>query len=134
MNLSRTVAQFMERQVETLGYDSMLSDAFKVMVQQNQRSVVIVDDRGIMGLINASDMARFIIQERDLKGSSIRDFMTFCSLSGPAPCIQISDDDTLLNALKVMVMWGADVVVVVDRNNNLVGTIDLLQALKGIKD
>ncbi len=124
----------MERQVETVGYDSMLSDAFRVMVEQNQRSVVIVDDRGIMGLINASDMARFIIQERDLKGSSIRDFMTFCSLSGPAPCIQISDDDTLLNALKVMVMWGADVVVVVDRNNNLVGTIDLLQALKGIKD
>ncbi len=123
----------MEKDAATVGYDTMLRDAFKVMLEKGQRAVVVREEEGIMGLITASDMARFIVRGQDLDRSSIQDYMTFCSLTGPAPCIQIRVDDTLINVLDVMVTWGVDMVVVVDENNDFAGTIDIMQALKGMR-
>jgi predicted transcriptional regulator len=46
-------------------------------------------------------------------------------------CVQIRDDDTVLNALKVMDNWTATQIVVVNEKNKVVGTLSVLDALKG---
>lgn len=134
MNATKMVSEYMEKDVATVTYDTVLDEAFKTMLDKGHRAVVVVDDSTIMGLITVTDMARFIVRGQDLSMSSIRDYMTFCSLTGPAPCIQIRSDDTLLNALNVMVIWDVDMIVVVDENNEFAGTLDLMQALKGIRE
>jgi predicted transcriptional regulator len=61
----------------------------------------------------------------------VREFVSACLLTGNQPCIQIRDDDTVINALKVMDNWTASQIIVVNEENKVVGTIHVLDALKG---
>jgi len=133
VEMTRTVEEIMDREPAVVGYDEMLGSVFDKMIEKSQTAVVVREGSSIMGLITASDLARFIIQGQDLSKANIRDFMTFCSLSGPTPCIQIRLDDSAYNALNLMVIWGVDMVVVYDKNGEFAGTINILQALKGLK-
>jgi predicted transcriptional regulator len=69
----------------------------------------------------------------DIKRALVRDFVTACVLTGNQPCVQIKQDDTVMNALRVMDSWTARQIVVVDEKDEVVGTISVLDALKGWK-
>ncbi len=132
--MAKTVQEIMDREPAVVGYEQRLSEVFNKMVEKGQTAVVVKEGKDVMGLITASDLARFIIQGQDLSNANIRDFMTFCSLTGPTPCIQIRQDDIAYNALNLMVIWGVDLVVAYDKNGEFAGTINILQALKGLKE
>ena len=134
VKMTRTVEDIMDIEPAVVGYNEMLSSVFDKMIEKSQTAAVVKEGDNIMGLITASDLARFIIQGQDLSEANIRDFMTFCSLTGPTPCIQIRLDDTAYNALNLMVIWGVNMVVVYDKNGKFAGTIDILQALKGLRE
>ncbi len=134
LKVARTVGEVMEREPVVVNYNAMLGGVFDKLIERSQLAAVIKEGDEVMGLITASDIARFIIQGQDLSKANIRDFMTFCSLTGPTPCIQIRTDDTAYNALNLMVIWGVNLVVVYDKNGEFAGTINILQALKGLKE
>ena len=134
VKMKRTVEDIMDKEPAVVGYNEKLSSVFDKMIEKLQTAVVVKEGDNIMGLITASDLARFIIQGQDLSKANIRDFMTFCSLTGPTPCIQIRQDDTAYNALNLMVIWGVNMIVVYGKNGEFAGTIDILQALKGLRE
>ena len=56
--------------------------------------------------------AGWVVKGVDLKKARVRDFVTACILTGNQPCVQIRQDDTVVNALRVMDSWTAHQIVV----------------------
>jgi predicted transcriptional regulator len=125
------VGDFMRPDPPTVPFDGSLRDALGAMVDNDRSSVLVMDGDNVVGVIGAEDIGRLVAKGVDLKGAWVRDFVAACLLTGNQPCVQIRDDDTVLNALKVMDNWAATQIVVVNEKDKVVGTLSVLDALKG---
>ncbi len=117
----------------TVPYEGTMDDALSSMVERDRSSVLVMDGGRLAGMIGDADIARLIVKGVDLKRALVRDFVTACILTGNQPCVQIREDDTAINALRVMDSWTANQIVVVNEKDEVVGTISVLDALKGWK-
>jgi CBS domain-containing protein len=127
------VADLMTPGPATVPYEGTLDDALEVMIDQGRSSVLVMDEGRLSGIIDDADIGRLVVKGVDLKKARVRDFVTACILTGNQPCVQIRQDDTVVNALRVMDSWTAHQIVVVDEKDEVVGTISVLDALKGWK-
>ncbi|MBI0582744.1 MAG: CBS domain-containing protein [Methanomassiliicoccus sp.] len=125
------VADFMHPDPATVPYEGTLYDALGVMIERDRTSVLVMDGRNLVGMIGDTDIGRLVAKGVDIKRALVRDFVTACILTGNQPCVQIRQDDTVMNALRVMDSWSASQIVVVDEKDEVVGTISVLDALKG---
>ncbi len=127
------VRELMRPDPATVPYEGTLEDALEVMIERDRNSVLVMDDGRLVGLIGDTDIGRLVAKGVDIKKALVRDFVTACVLTGNQPCVQIRQDDTAINALRVMDSWAAQQIVVVDEKDEVVGTISVLDALKGWK-
>lgn len=127
------VGEFMSRDPATVPYEGTLDDALMIMIERGRNSVLVMDEGRLAGLIDDTDIGRLVAKNVDIKRALVRDFVTACVLTGNQPCVQIRQDDTVMNALRVMDSWTARQIVVVDEKDEVVGTISVLDALKGWK-
>jgi predicted transcriptional regulator len=125
------VSDFMRPDPPIVPFGGTLREALGAMVDNDRSSVLVMDGDDLVGLISAEDIGRLVAKGVDLDGAWVRDFVAACLLTGNQPCVQIRDDDTVLNALKVMDNWTATQIVVVNEKNKVVGTLSVLDALKG---
>ena len=125
------VGEFMSRDPATVPYEGTLDDALMIMIERGRNSVLVMDEGRLAGLIDDTDIGRLVAKNVDIKRALVRDFVTACVLTGNQPCVQIRQDDTVMNALRVMDSWTARQIVVVDEKDEVVGTISVLDALKG---
>lgn len=123
----------MSRDPATVPYEGTLDDALMIMIERGRNSVLVMDEGRLAGLIDDTDIGRLVAKNVDIKRALVRDFVTACVLTGNQPCVQIRQDDTVMNALRVMDSWTARQIVVVDEKDEVVGTISVLDALKGWK-
>jgi predicted transcriptional regulator len=121
----------MSRELVTVPYEGTIDDALVRMVEADRSTVMVMDRGGLVGLIGDVDIGRLVAKGVDIKKALIRDFVTACILTGNQPCVQVRQDESVLNALKVMDSWAASQIVVVDENDEVVGTLSVLEALKG---
>lgn len=128
------VEDYMSRELVTVEYEGAIDDALARMVEKGQNTVMVMDRGALVGLIGDVDIGRLVAKGVDLKKALIRDFVTACILTGNQPCVQIRQDETVVNALKIMDSWGAAQIVVVDEDNKVVGTLSVLDALKGWRE
>lgn len=115
----------------TVDYGATLMDALVVMTDQGSTTVLVISNGDVAGIIGADDIARLVAKGADLNAARVREFVAACLLTGNQPCVQIRDDDSVLNALKVMDSWTTSQILVVNKENKVVGTITALDALKG---
>jgi CBS domain-containing protein len=127
------VAALMTPDPATVPYEGTLDDALEVMIERGRNSALVMDEGRLAGLIDDADIGRLVVKGVDLKKALVRDFVTACILTGNQPCVQIRQDDTVINALRVMDSWTAHQIVVVNEKDEVVGTISVLDALKGWK-
>ncbi|MDW5561978.1 MAG: CBS domain-containing protein [Methanomassiliicoccus sp.] len=127
------VMDLMRPDPATVPYEGTLNDALEAMIERDSGSVLVMDDGRLAGLIGDTDIARLVVRGVDLKRALVRDFVTACILTGNQPCVQIRRDDSVTNALRVMDSWAANQIVVVNEKDEVVGTISVLDALKGWK-
>lgn len=127
------VRELMRPDPATVPYEGTLEDALEVMIERDRNSVLVMDDGRLVGLIGDTDIGRLVAKGVDIKKALVRDFVTACVLTGNQPCVQIRQDDAAINALRVMDSWAAQQIVVVDEKDEVVGTISVLDALKGWK-
>jgi CBS domain-containing protein len=125
------VGAFMRPDPPVVPYEGRLKDALMVMIDRDSNSVLVMDGDDVVGVIGADDVARLAAKGIDLAVAWVKDFVAACMLTGNQPCVQIREDDTVLNALRIMDNWTATQIVVVNENNKVVGTISALDALKG---
>lgn len=129
--MAARVGDHMRPDPPVVPYGGTLKDALMTMVGRDRNSVLVMDGDDVVGVIGTDDIARLVAKGVDLSAAWVRDFVAACVLTGNQPCVQIRDNDTVLNALKVMDNWAASQIIVVDEKNKVVGTISALDALKG---
>jgi predicted transcriptional regulator len=125
------VKEHMRTNPAKVDYGGTLMDALKVMADRDASTVLVMNNEDVVGVIGADDLGRLVAKGVDLNIAKVREFVSACLLTGNQPCIQIRDDDTVINALKVMDNWTASQIIVVNEENKVVGTIHVLDALKG---
>jgi len=125
------VSGFMRPDPPAVDFEGTLGDALSVMVERDRSSILVMEGGNVVGVIGADDIGRLVAKGVDLQKSRVRDFVAACLLTGNQPCVQIRNDDTVLHALQVMDSWTASQIIVVDEENRVVGTLTVLDALKG---
>lgn len=128
------VKAFMRRDPPRLSSDGSLEDALAEMIEKDSSLVLVIDGDELLGMVGDSDIGRLVAKGVTLKEAKMMDFIAACMLTGNQPCVQIRDEDSILNALRVMDLSNATNLVVVDKNDKVVGTISVLDALRGWKE
>ncbi len=125
------VKAFMREDPPRISSDGSLEDALAVMLEKDSSLVLAMDGDELLGMMGDNDIGRLVAKGVALKEAKIMDFIAACMLTGNQPCVQIRDEDSILNALRVMDLSNATYLVVVDKNDKVVGTISVLDALRG---
>ncbi|WP_019176171.1 CBS domain-containing protein [Methanomassiliicoccus luminyensis] len=121
----------MDRQLVTAPRSGTMADVLDAMIYSNHPSVVVQDGDEIIGIASAADVGRMVADGKDLRDTEVKSFLSACQLTGSSPCVQIPENESVINALKVMENYGISELIVVNEENKLVGTISALDALKG---
>jgi CBS domain-containing protein len=127
------VGEIMDRELVTVPYEGTLEDALTVMIERDRDSVLVMDGLALAGVIGSTDIGRLVAKGVDLHKAMVRDFVAACLLTGNNPCVQVREDESVINVLKVMDSWAASQVVVVGADDRVAGTVTMLEALKGWK-
>lgn len=98
--------------------DTPLPEAAEKMISAGFRTIPVVKDRKLVGILSRTDLVRAMADARSLQGLSVREFMT------PNPqCV--AGDDTVERAVQIMRALGERSIPVVDRNRRLKGVIGM---------
>lgn len=151
MDLDRPIKKFMDREPLFVSPEEDLRSVAMKMAKGNKDVVVVMTKEGeLKGLITAGDL--FYAMKTEVLGKDIQegihidvraekvseimksiqssDFMMACGLSGTKPCISLSEDDTVANAIRLMAMAGIDHLLIIGENG-VAGTLsdnDLIKA------
>jgi CBS domain-containing protein len=91
------VKDFMSRNVKTVYFDSNVSKAVELMVENNIGSVVVVDSEGPVGIFTERDLlSKVLALGRQLEYQMIMEAMS-------QPLVEIQESQTLLEASKSMI-------------------------------
>ncbi|NLI74388.1 MAG: CBS domain-containing protein [Euryarchaeota archaeon] len=130
--MKNTIEENIETNIAKVSGDSNLADALDTMIENDSSVVMVVDGEDIIGLMTTEDMVTMVTQGVDLENNLAKDFASLCRISGNRPCTRVDHDEESLDVLKVLQSWGTGRVLVV-KNNEVVGTISALGALKSWK-
>jgi CBS domain-containing protein len=129
-----SVKDLMKGSTIRVSSDGTLEDVLEAMIENDTPIVLVMDGEELLGMVGDNDIARLLAKGVDLKNAKTVDFITACMLTGNQPCVQIREEDSLLNSLRVMDLSNATHLVVVDNNDKVVGTLSVLDALRGWKE
>ena len=115
----------------SMPYSSTMLEVAKAIISGNKQAAVISENDDVMGIISDTDIGRLAAMGLSLEEAHVEDYLTACMLTGSQPCIQIKENDLLIDALKVMENYSVGMILVINENNELVGTLTSFDALKG---
>ena len=104
------------------------------MSEKGRSGVVVLSGLDIVGLVNYEEVLHVLVQGKDPKKVMVRELLEACSMVGENPCLQISEDSMVIDALRVMNMGSTQRLLVVDREGKLSGSISFLDAIKAYKE
>ncbi len=123
-----TVSDHMSTSLYTIASTASVSDAMKVMIDNNIGSVIVLDASGITGILTERDVLRSMVAKgRDPDETKVHHIMS-------SEVVTIDPDTEVSHACHLMYYYGCRRFPVVD-NDRLVGMVserDLLAALKDI--
>jgi len=98
--------------------DTTLPEAAETMIAAGFRTVPVVGNKRLAGILSRTDLVRALFDTGSLEGTKVRDLMT------PNPqCV--AEDDTVDHAVQIMRSLGERSIPVVDRNRRLKGVVGL---------
>ena len=108
-----------DQRVATVRQTSLVRDALLAMTKARSGSAGIVDDNGkLLGIFTDGDLRRHIGDHDNILSLPISDIMT------PAP-ITVTPDELAVDVLKLFEDHNIDDLLVVDKNNQVVGAVDI---------
>jgi CBS domain-containing protein len=155
MEFTETIKQHMRRDIISLTQDERLSDVISKMSTAAADIAVVKSSTGdIAGVITESDiyftLVKEVFPERTggylkhsrnvndmtvsdlLKGPLAEKMMSLCQNTGPRPCVDACEDDSLEDAIRILQMSGLHHLLVFDKNNRLVGTLSSHEIIKSL--
>ena len=144
MEFNDKIKDHMKTDITYVEVEERLANVIFKMSKAEADIAVVKFNEDIVGLITASDIYSALVKEvfaEDVKGAGssteiedmkvidimrgppVKKFMTACQLGGSNPCIQVHEDTTIKDAIRIMERSGLHHLLVVDDKNNLVGTL-----------
>lgn len=115
---TKPIRYCMRLNVITLKGENTVSDALKLMKEQNAGCVVVILDGGELGIVTERDMIfRVMLESKNPEKTLLKDVAT----KNP---IAVSENSPLENALRIMRDKRLRRLIVVNRENKPVGAID----------
>ena len=151
MKFTDSIKQHMRKDIVYTTQDERLADVLFKMSNAEVDIVVVKSKNNIVGVITETDIFFALvkkvlpenIQERkkfgtidDMKvidimqGPQVKNVMTSCRSLGWHPCVDTFEDDPIENAIRIMQRSGLHHLLVLDKKNNLVGTLSSHDIIK----
>jgi CBS domain-containing protein len=145
MEFTDTIKQHMKNDIVYTTEDERLADViFKMSNAETDIAVVKFKD-DIVGVITETDVYFALVKEvfaeisREIEDIPVIDIMrgphakmvmASCDPLGVHPCIDTFEEDTIENAIRIMQRSGLHHLLVLDKKNNLVGTLSSHDIIK----
>lgn len=154
MKFDAKVKEYMKKEVVYVDADMRLADVVHKLKISQTGIAVVKSGESITGVITSSDIFSALVQGvfsdivkdvlitkdniDDLKagtmmrGPATVEFMTSCELGGTNPCIQIHEEKTIEDAIKLMEISRIHHLLVIGDKGQIVGTISSNDTLKAV--
>jgi len=151
VNLENSIKKLVKKNPLFVTSSTTLGEVAEAMGKQGKDIAVVRDNRDeVLGLVTSHDLfdaLRTWVLQKDaleqlpgdirqlkvrnvMKGTYTKEFMEACGLTGTNVCIALGEDDTIVNAIRVMATTGLDHVLI-NGEGGVVGTLsddDLVKA------
>ncbi len=130
--VTKKVKDYMRKEYLTVDCNSTLQDVLNKMVENNTNFAVVKKGNVICGIITDKEIFSAIASKQDLEKIKAEEFMNACQLVGINPCAQVSEEDSIEDAIKVMLLNGVDTLLVYGSFglSGIISSRDILRAFK----
>ena len=127
MSLKDTISKAIKKDTPTVALEDTLESAIRKMVDGGCSALVVKSDDELIGIVTDMDIMDSI-RRNGLTGEiKVADFMVRCELISEkqtkSPCVQLDEDESVENALKIMTGAGVHHLLVSGANNKAIGIV-----------
>jgi len=133
MNLKEEIRNFVRSDAPAVTPETSLKKTLEKMVEKKFTAALVKDGEQILGIVTDTDIIANVASGRDMEKVKAKEFMSSCELLGTNPCLQLCEDETVENAMKVMAVGNIHHLLVWDtegRPRGILSSSDLIKALK----
>ena len=135
MNVKATINTCISAEAPSCSMDDNLRTVAEKIAESDASACVVKSGEEIVGVITDTDVADNISRGKNIDQTKASEFMTSCELltkkAAKIPCIQLFEDETIENALKVMASGGIHHILVWGTSGNAIGVVSTKDLLKG---
>ncbi len=126
------VKDLMRKEYLVVDCNATLQEVLNKMVENNTTFAVVKKGNIICGVITEREIFSAIASKQDLKKIKAEEFMHACQLVGINPCAQVSEEDSVEDAIRVMLLNGVDTLLVYGPTglSGIISARDILKAYK----
>lgn len=130
--VDESIKKCMSTDLASVEEEDNLQKVVDNMAKKDRDFVVVRRGDEIKGIISDDELFTCISQGKDLKKIKAGKFMNACQLIGVNPCLHVSEDETVENAIKTMSITGARYLLVTGEKGvtGVVSAHDLICALR----
>ncbi|MFP4127989.1 MAG: diguanylate cyclase domain-containing protein [Desulfonatronovibrio sp.] len=122
----RKTGQIMTRTVTTLSPGASLTGALEIMAHRSISCLIVVEDDRPVGMISERDMARILLDQREIHDVSVADIMS-------TPVHAVDSDVSVHEASNVMRTKHVRRLVVTDNDGVIIGVVTQSDIVKGLE-
>ena len=135
MSLNDTISKAIKKDTPSVALEDTLETAIRRMVDEDCTALAVQSNDELIGIVTDMDIMDSI-KRNGLTGKvKVADFMVRCELITEkwtkSPCVQLDEDESVENALKLMAGAGVHHLLVSGANKKTIGIVSS-QALLGL--
>lgn len=134
MNLKTPIKNCLSQNIPKCNLGDSLKEVAEKIAKSESAACAVYSDNEIVGVITDTDLVDSIAQGKDLDQVRAQDLMTSCELitqgAAALPCVQLNENETIENALKVMRNGGVHHIVVWGQDGRAAGVVSAADLIK----
>jgi CBS domain-containing protein len=127
MSLKDTISKAITNDTPAVTLDDSLETAIRRMVGEGCSALAVKSGDELIGIVTDMDIMESIRRSGLAGGVKVADFMVKCDLLSQqgtkSPCVQLDEDESVENALKLMAGAGVHHLLVSGNNNRAIGIV-----------
>lgn len=147
MDLNLEVGKFMRKPI-FVELGTSMKEVADLMAKEKTDVLVVREKSTVEGIVTEMDLfymfknyafpelvgqpedIKDIKLERAMMSKTSKDFMSACQLYGVHPCLMVGEEDTLENAIRIMVAGGESHLLVIGSKGDVSGTVSPSDIIK----
>jgi CBS domain-containing protein len=124
------VKDLMRTGIPAIGTGATFYDAKEKMIEEDTSVVVVKADEKIVGMVTETDIFSHAVAGKGLKALRVEEHMSVCEFGGLNPCLQVFENSSIDDAMKIMAISGVHHLLVWGEAGELSGVISSKDILK----